>query len=295
VNDDRGSWYLLTGLIFGIILGLLYAWVISPLDYVDTSPATLRDDYKDAYRLSISLVYLATGDVERARARLDLLKEDDVAKVLAEQAQRYLAEGKPEEDVKALGLLAAALRASPTPENEVSPTLAPSEEEIFTATVSPTPQQTPTSLQASTAIVITNTREVDLHATQKPQVTFTPTPTITPSPTMGLPFVLKEKKEICNPDLEQPLIQVVVMDAASVEVPNVTLIINWDDSEEKFYTGMKPEMGMGYADYTMAEGEVYIVHVADGGELVKDLAVHECKTDDGKSYLGGWLLIFAQP
>jgi len=300
MKENRGSWYLLTGLAFGMVLGLLFAWVISPLAYVDTTPSTLRQDYKDAYRLSVSLAFLAMGDVERARARLDLLEEDNSSEILAEQAQKYLAEGQSVADVKALGLLAAALRQTPTPNMVISLIPRSSGTAGFT-TETPAQSQTPAQLtQAPTKVVmetgtLTQTNGTPPSSTREPTPTNTPLPTLTPSPTLGPPFVLADKKEICNSNLTNPLIQVEVEDAADVEVPGVMIIINWDDSEEKFFTGMKPEIGMGFADYTMTPGVTYMVHIADGGELVKDLAAHECEDEQGERYWGGWLLRFTQP
>jgi len=45
-----GHWYLLTGLLIGLALGLVYAWKISPVRYVDTDPAALRADFNDQLR-----------------------------------------------------------------------------------------------------------------------------------------------------------------------------------------------------------------------------------------------------
>ena len=38
-------------ILVGAGLGLLYGWVINPVDYVDTTPDTLRIDYKTDYVL----------------------------------------------------------------------------------------------------------------------------------------------------------------------------------------------------------------------------------------------------
>ena len=35
-DEERGHWYLLTGLILGFVLGLLYAWLVQPVKFVDT-------------------------------------------------------------------------------------------------------------------------------------------------------------------------------------------------------------------------------------------------------------------
>ena len=116
-EDERGNWYLLTGVVLGIILGILFAWVISPVKYVDTAPESLKDEFKDQYRILIASAYVANGDLVRAKARLELLDEADIYLVVAEQAQQMLAEGGSVEEAQALGRLALALgQEIPQPE-----------------------------------------------------------------------------------------------------------------------------------------------------------------------------------
>jgi uncharacterized membrane protein YccC len=116
-EDKRGNWYLLTGVVLGIILGILFAWVISPVKYVDTAPESLKDEFKDQYRVLIASAYVANGDLVRAKARLELLDEADIYLVVAEQAQQMLAEGGSVEEAQALGRLALALgQEIPQPE-----------------------------------------------------------------------------------------------------------------------------------------------------------------------------------
>lgn len=105
-------WYLITGLVLGFLLGLLYAWWVNPVVYSNTEPATLRSDYKDNYRLTIAQAYAATGDLERAQSRLALLREEGTIIELGSQAQQALAAGFSE-DARALALLASALQGDP--------------------------------------------------------------------------------------------------------------------------------------------------------------------------------------
>ena len=114
-NDRRGSWYLLTGAVLGVAFGLLYSWVISPVEYVDAPPYALRADFKDEYRALVAAAYLYSNDLLRAEDRLAQLKDDDTAQTVAMQAQQALAEGHPEEEVKALGMLAIALSKGVVP------------------------------------------------------------------------------------------------------------------------------------------------------------------------------------
>ena len=116
-EDERGNWYLITGVVLGIILGILFAWVISPVEYVDTAPESLTNEFKDQYRVLIASAYVANGDLVRAKARLELLDEPDIYLVVAEQAQQMLAEGGSVEEAQALGRLALALgQGIPQPE-----------------------------------------------------------------------------------------------------------------------------------------------------------------------------------
>jgi hypothetical protein len=57
----------------GIGLGLLYGWVIDPIDYVDTTPNTLLADYKADYVLMVAEIYSADRDAEAAVIRLTYL------------------------------------------------------------------------------------------------------------------------------------------------------------------------------------------------------------------------------
>ncbi len=136
----RGSWYLLTGLIIGLIAGLVYAWQVQPVQYFDTSPAALRQPDKDQYRVAIALAYLSNRDLVRASARLELLGDKDSYLTLTEQAQRTLAQGNMAEEARALGQLALDLgQARQTPGSpEANPT-PPVPENPATATSPVTP------------------------------------------------------------------------------------------------------------------------------------------------------------
>lgn len=114
-EPQRGSWYLLTGLILGLILGLFFAWRIQPVEYFDTSPAALRQQDRDQYRAMVALAYMSNRDIVRARARLELLEDDDLYKTLVEQAQRALAQDSLSDEARALGQLALDLGPSPQP------------------------------------------------------------------------------------------------------------------------------------------------------------------------------------
>jgi hypothetical protein len=68
----RWLWFFVA-ILFGAAAGLFYGWVINPVEYVDTTPATLRSDYQTDYVLMVAEVYHADGDIEQAARRLALL------------------------------------------------------------------------------------------------------------------------------------------------------------------------------------------------------------------------------
>jgi hypothetical protein len=140
-------YYLVTGAILGILAGLLVSWVLLPVQYVNTSPVTLRADYKDEYRGLIAAAYQSTGDLERARTRLGVLGDPDPSAVLLEQSLR--ASG----DLSVvLENLSRALLANPQPNPTATlppelPTNAPpSETPAAPPSQTPTPSPSPTLL-----------------------------------------------------------------------------------------------------------------------------------------------------
>lgn len=133
--EKKGHWYLLTGVTLGLILGLFYAWIINPVIYENTMPASLNHAYKDTYRRTIAEVFSATGNLERAEQRLALLEDEDVVFVLGAQAQQALAKGNTSQ-AHTLALLASALQsgesAQPLPDE---PTAQPPENAVPTQTL----------------------------------------------------------------------------------------------------------------------------------------------------------------
>ncbi|MCS7010556.1 MAG: hypothetical protein N2049_07850 [Anaerolineales bacterium] len=117
------------GLLLGFACGLWVAWVLAPRAQVDSTPAALRTDYRDRYRLLIASAYAATGDLGRARVRLALLQDPDPIQALLDQSRRAAEGGQSAREVFLLAALAEALQQPPTPE---------------TLTSSPTPSPLPT-------------------------------------------------------------------------------------------------------------------------------------------------------
>ena len=302
MRDERGYWYLLTGFVIGIVLGLVYAWLIAPQQYKDTSPASLQPEFKDQYRAMIAAAFVANGNLARAEARLKLLGDQDVVRTLSEQAQLTLAEGSDPRAAQALGLLAVALGQgeSATVPSPV-PTELPTDDLISTSPPSPTlTLPIPTETVEPTA-PSTQASPTPDQTDQTPQITrtvlsrATPLATRTPTITPGSPFVLQENTFVCDREISGPLIQVMAENSRGRQIAGEQIVASWEGGEDHFFTGLKPELGRGYADFLMTPGVIYEVSMSGGGQTVSDLTPAECETQAGGRYWGSWLLVFSQP
>lgn len=285
----RFPWETILALAAGIGLGIFYAWTIAPVRYINTTPSSLRADFKDQYRILIAASYASTHDLVRAKSRLELLGDADPIQALTAQAQRMLAFGQPFDLVQQVAMLADDLqsgvaRIPPTAITETNigaelPTSTPAAPLTGTETPPAPPIESPTSEIVSTIVPLT----------------ITPRPTHTPTPTAGAPFILLSNDKVCNANLTDGLMQISVIDSRHHQNPGVEIIITWDGGEEHFFTGFKPEIANGYADYVMQPNVTYTVRIAESGTPIPDLIAPTCTDASGQTYTGGLHLTFQQP
>ena len=293
----------LLGLGFGLGIGLLVAWVLAPVQFIDTTPASLRVDFKDEYRFMIASAFAANSDLLRAQARLDTLSDPDPIKVFGQQAQRMLANNSPMSEIQVLTDLSTALQSQPTVVYSPVPamtdlatdTLTPTPTIQATPTTSPSPTETITSYPSFTPTpTATQTVAATLTPQQKPISTLAPRSTQTSSPKPSTPFKLVKQSTICDP--AQPgLLQVNLSNSDGKPAAGVELVITWLGGEEHFFTGLKPELGYGYADYSMTGNIEYALSLSDGGTRLTGLSTPKCTTTQGNTYPGGLDLEFKRP
>ena len=74
------------GFILAILVGaavaMVYGWVISPVEYVDTPPELLRVDYKSDYVLMVAEAYSLENDLAQAVRRLSFLGSESPAEIV---------------------------------------------------------------------------------------------------------------------------------------------------------------------------------------------------------------------
>jgi len=286
MKTTRSIWAWIVALFLGFGLGLAYSWAISPVQYVDAEPQVLRDDFKDHFRAAIAAAYASNGDLERARARLALLGDPDPAQALTAQAQRMLATGDSSDAVQQVAMLASALEGK---EIAGPPTQTPTSRSETAG--APTAIDTPTSTIQTTSPSL----EAEPTSTPIPVLTPTPRPTRTATPTLGAPYQLVGQDTVCDPELAEGLLQIVVTNVRRDQIPGAEIIITWNGGEEHIFTGLKPELGHGYADYLMNPDITYSVRMADGGTPATGISAPTCTGAGNSTYFGGELITFQQP
>ena len=303
--------HLILALLAGLGLGLAYSWMISPVTYVDANPAILRADFKDQYRVVIAVSYAASHDLARARARLQLLSDTDPVAELSAQAQRMLGAGKSLDQVQPLAQLAtdlqqgfASVSSTNTPFVGVPFASTPFISTPFTAVVNTpnleTPvmeETTPTTTEFLEPTLIPTLPTLSFVQTPlAPQTITIPTlrPTSTPKPAPGAPFTLVGQDKVCDAGLKPGLLQFILMDSHHRQVAGIEITVTWAKGADRFFTGFKPELGDGYADFIMQADTVYSIRVVEGGSFVPNISAPACTDANGATYLGGLLLTFQQ-
>jgi hypothetical protein len=296
----RIPWDVLLALLVGLAAGLAYAWTIAPRAITDAGPNALRADFKDQYRSAIAAAYAATGDLPRAHARLALLEDPDPIDALNAQAQRMLAgsgAGEGFEGADEVAALALALGEDGNDESFLTPTAetigqADSEQTSTASFPSATPEISTEPTEAPEFTETPETIQTELAGTG---IVSTPRPTLTPTPEPGEPFALTGQETVCDPNLPDGLLQVVALNASRRQTPGIEIVITWDGGKEQFFTGLKPELGNGYADYIMTPDTTYTVQLARGSDVALGITAPTCQTADGDPFSGSIKLTFQQP
>jgi hypothetical protein len=258
-SESKGPWYLFSGVLIGLVLGLLYTWVIQPVQFVDTSPDLLRSEFKDQYRSLIALAYQSNDDVGRARSRLLLLDGDDMDAALAEQAGRVAQAGGSPAEAEALASLASAISGQPA------------------AATTPTVQSEP----AGSAANSTSTPAAPDAGEESGSDDGTAADGSGEEVHREGDFVLKTQSELCNTPDQAGLLQIDVIDAGGEPASGVPFVIRWGDETDTVITGRLPAVSSGYAEYQMTEGVEYSLSLAGQDAALDGLAVPDCDGEPG--------------
>jgi predicted Co/Zn/Cd cation transporter (cation efflux family) len=120
VRERTQTWAMriTAGAAVGLMLAFAIGWWIWPVQYTNTAPDVLRQDYRDDYVVMVATAHEVEQDLEQARNRLKLLDPEEPAAPVVELAERLVEAGGSAEDITYLARLARALGNLP-------PTLTP--------------------------------------------------------------------------------------------------------------------------------------------------------------------------
>lgn len=279
---STGSLFLI-GLILGLAGALYYAWIAEPVTFTEASPARLRDSYMNEYILLISQSYEADGNWELAQERLGALGESDPGQVIIEQLEANLRAGHPSSELYGLAVLARQIGV----DNPVVDVFAP----LPTPTLSA--QATAAGIALETPPDPAEDPSAQTESTRLPASTPTPTatPSPVPSPTQVPTFRLLSQGLVCDPSGPVGRIEVVTVDSFLEPLPGVEVLVSWDGGQDHFFTGYKPEKGLGYGDISINSDTSYELMMADGSQVISGLRLELCD-DIAGGFIGGWRLTF---
>lgn len=280
----RGA--LIVGLILGVILGLVYGWMVDPAPVTDVHPALLRSDHRHDWVILTALSYVADEDLDRARARLNHLDEDEVTQVLGLLIEAYATAGRPPGVLRRLTTLGKALDVDTPAMLLYSPDAQAADLPEWSA---------PTLTPVPTSTLIPGSLDTARH-TPAPVPTVQAGMALTPGPRPSLltQLSLDDQEQLCDSERD-PQIQVVVADEDGQGVPGVVVWLVWSDGTDRAVTGLKPAQGPGYADFNAAPGVNYTLTVDElRMPLVTGLQLESCPAEPGDpSYLGSWRIVLA--
>jgi hypothetical protein len=242
------------------------------VEYYNTDPIDLRQEHKDDYVVMIAAAYDQDRDLGLASLRMGELGLEDAKQSVLGLFQRY-GEAGYREETRSLAQLAYDLGVTdvallpyiqgPPATPEPTPTEVPTTAPVPMVTpVEPTPTATAAPAEATAT------------ATQPPPTpTFTPTtpPEDTPTPTVASDFdyqVVEQSDLGCSSDRDGGYILVYVRDENDRGVAGVKLVVKGPGVEDSFFTGLKPEIGPGFADYLVMAAGSYTVQAAEGRSQV---------------------------
>ncbi|HCB01636.1 MAG TPA: hypothetical protein DEP19_04560 [Anaerolineae bacterium] len=101
---------IIIALAIGIVLGLIYGWVVDPIEYVDVTPNILREDYRVDYVLMTAEAYQKDFDSETAARRLAILGSESPATITANALEYAIANNFTETEIQYLQTLLTAMQ-----------------------------------------------------------------------------------------------------------------------------------------------------------------------------------------
>ncbi len=262
---------VMLGFALGLAVGLLITWQLWPVEYYNTDPVDLRAEHKEDYVVMIAASYAQDDDLELAVSRMAQLGLEDSKQMVLQVFQAYAEASRAEEShslarlaydlgVKDVALLPYVLTPTATAEPIVSPTMTPTSE----ASAAPTPTEAvPEATPTPTELPVEDTPT----PTESPPA-LTATPVVPPG---DVDFQLVEQQDLgCGSDWGDNYILVYAQDEHGRGLAGIQLVVSGPEGEDSFFTGLKPEVDPGFADFLVTSPGTYSVQVQSGTSEVAE-------------------------
>ncbi len=304
------------GFAVGLALSLTYGWVLDPRP-LPVRPADLTAGDKEVYIRLVAAAFKYDQNETRLATRLAALEDPDFNNTITRLTEQYINEEQDLRDITALVNLAdhlgyttnvmIAFLATPTPLPTSTATPAPTPTPrpsrtptpvtpIPTATPLPTSTPTPTPTGTPTATA-TATPTLSPTPSRTPTATRTPFPTRTPTPGPDSPYGVAQSVVLCDNTIGG-LLRIYVRDRLGVGVPGVEIAVNWNGGRDTFFTGFKPEVDPGYADFQMKQEELYrvqLISVETAGTAPEiSVSDRDLCPDLAEGVIPSWQIVFQQ-
>lgn len=103
--------FIIIALIAGFGIGLVYGWVIDPVDFFNLTPDTLRADYKTDYVLMTAEAYRVEQDPALAARRLAIFGSQSPSAIASEALAYARTNGFSDSDIALIQELVTAMQA----------------------------------------------------------------------------------------------------------------------------------------------------------------------------------------
>ncbi len=127
-----------------------------------------------------------------------------------------------------------------------------------------------------------------LGASDTALATYLPTPSPSPTKESEPSFRLLESVNLGCGEFPEDLILVYVQDAEGSGIPNVELRISGPQGDDLFYTGLKPGVDVGYADFAFLTPGEYNVRITEGTSQIARVMARPC----GRGSHRAWRVVF---
>ena len=97
--------------VLGVAVGLVYGWVLNPVKFVDTTPGSLRADYRADYVLMVAESYEANQDATLASRRLAIFGTENPSNISQSALDTAERAGFSQADILLMQNLTRAMQA----------------------------------------------------------------------------------------------------------------------------------------------------------------------------------------